>query len=170
MDQERDREELRRRALGWAPAAPRIDEIDHGRDLRLEVGPRGRDLARVDGIDCLGQSLTVALTTMRGSDVFNTDFGFDGLNALVEETNPVITRERVRVSVINVLRREPRVRRIGDVRFRVGALGSSDLPEPNEDDAPEPVVPFGTVSVRVAFETVTGEPVAVDLGRVAERG
>lgn len=166
MDQQRDRDELRRRTLGWAPAAPRIDEIDHGRDLRLAAGPSGRDLARVDGIDCLGQALTVALTTLRGSDVFNTDFGFDGLNALVEETNPVITRERVRVGVINVLRREPRVRRIGDVRFGAGALGSLDL----TDESEEPVEPIGTLSVRVAFETVTGEPLTVDLGRVIGRG
>jgi phage baseplate assembly protein W len=166
MDMELDREQLRRRALGWAAACPRIDEIDHGRDLLLEDGPSGRDLARVEGIDCLGQSLTVALTTLRGSDVFNTDFGFDGLNALVEETNPVITRERVRVGVINVLRREPRVRRIGDVRFGTGALGSADVLLNAEE---EPIEPFGTVSVRVAFETVTGEPVTVDLGRVAGR-
>jgi hypothetical protein len=59
------------------------------------------------------------------------------------------------------------VRRIGDVRFGTGALGSADVLLSAEE---EPIEPFGTVSVRVAFETVTGEPVTVDLGRVAGRG
>ena len=49
--------------------------------------------------------------------MFDTGFGFDGLNALVEETNPVIARERVRVAVIQVLRRDPRVRRIVDLQL-----------------------------------------------------
>jgi hypothetical protein len=52
------------------------------------------------------------------------------------------------------------------VRFGAGALGSADILAAGEE---EPVEPFGTVSVRVAFETVTGEPVTVDLGRVAGR-
>ena len=41
----------------------------------------------------------MAFTTALGADVFNTEFGFDGLRAFVEETNRNLLRERVRVSV-----------------------------------------------------------------------
>jgi hypothetical protein len=56
----------------------------------------------------------------------------------------------VRVSVINVLRRDPRVRQIVDVK-----LGDDRL------DAP----PFGAreLEVRVVFETVSGDQAAADL-------
>src|SRR5687768_4441507 len=114
-DQDHERQLLRDRVLGWAPACDPIDQPagaaggplgvltgrgDLGRDLRLAAGPNGRDLARVRGLDNLAQSLAIALTTLLGSDLFNTEFGFDGLNALVEETSPLLTRERVRVAVI----------------------------------------------------------------------
>jgi len=147
-------ETLRRQLLGWAPACELIEPgVDLGRDLVLEDRPSGRDLALVDKIDCLGQSLAIALTTLLGSDLFNTEFGFDGLNALTEGGSPVMTRERVRVAVVNVLRKDPRVRGILDVKLEDGRLDP---------------VPAGSrvLDVRVSFETVTGDPVTTDLGRV----
>src|SRR5689334_4444568 len=110
-DPERERELLRQRLLGRGMACSPVSGADLGRDLTLVSGPRGVDLARVSGIDNLGQSLQIALTTLLGSDVFNTDFGFDGLNALATETDPILVRERLRISVVQVLRRDPRVRR-----------------------------------------------------------
>jgi len=164
-DQDRERQLLRDRVLGWAPACDPLDQpggpgdsplrlltgqAELGRDLRLVVGAHGRDLARVRGLDNLAQSLAIALTTLLGSDLFNTEFGFDGLNALVEETSPLLTRERVRVSIIQVLRRDPRVRQIVDVKLEDGRLNAG-----------------GALGVRVAFETVTADQAAVTLGSLA---
>ncbi len=169
MDPERDLDIARRRLLGWSPACPQImPGLDLGRDLVLTRGANGLiDLARVDGAECLSQSLSVALTTLLGSDLFNTRFGFDGLNAMAEETDVVLMRERVRVSVIQVLRADPRVRRIVDVNLADGRLtgivGSPDGSEPEVGADPR------TLTVRVAFETVTGDQSTVDLGRVVPR-
>jgi phage baseplate assembly protein W len=151
MVTELDRDIARRRALGWSLECPEIlPGIDLGRDLRIQNG----DFTRVQAIDCLDQSLTLALTTALGTDIFNTSFGFDGINALVDETNPVMMRERVRVSVIQVLRKDPRVRRIVDVKLQDGQL---ELLPPGSRE----------LSVSVTFEAVTGDQVSVDLGKVA---
>jgi hypothetical protein len=105
-DRERERTLLRNSLLGWGLAAqPTQPNVDIGRDIELVDGPNGRDLARVIGMDSLVQDLSVAFTTVLGADVFNTAFGFDGLRALVEETNPILVRERVRISAIQVLRK-----------------------------------------------------------------
>ena len=154
MDTERDRRALRRRALGWGIAtAPIFPGVDLGRDLVLARGPGGLDFARVEGEENLAHALEVAMTTPLGSDLFNTSFGFDGLNALAGETDPVLVRERVRVSVIRTLRGDPRVRRILDVQLGGESAGSA----------------AGTraLHVHVAFETVTGENATLDLGRIA---
>jgi phage baseplate assembly protein W len=145
-----EREALQKRLLGWSAACDLIQPgADIGRDLRLEAGPNGLDLARIDGVANLDQSLSIALTTLLGSDIFNTQFGFDGLNALVEETNPVMVRERVRISVIQTLRRDARIRRIIDVKLEDGRLERPDTRE---------------LDVRVAFEVQTGDQLNVAVG------
>lgn len=151
-DRDLERDATRRRLLGWSAACPPLlPGLDHGRDVVIEDG----DLARVHSIDCLGQSLSIALTTALGSDVFNTSFGFDGLNALVEESEPVLVRERVRVSVVQVLRNEPRVRQVLDVN-----LGDERL---------RPAA-TGTLDVAVSFETVSLDQATIELGRVTPVG
>lgn len=153
---ELERDLARRRLLGWSVACePVMPGVDIGRDLALAGGGgEPLDLARVEGIDCLGQSLTLALTTALGSDVFNTDFGFDGIGALAEETNPILARERVRVAVVKLLQKEPRVRRVIDVD-----LGDERLRPP----------PGGRVlDVAVGFQTVSHDQVSVNLGRVVQ--
>lgn len=152
-----DREALaRRRALGWGLRCdPVFPGVDVGRDLRLRRGPAGLDLATVEGVDCLAQDLSVALTTLLGSDVLNTTFGFDGLRAVAEETSPVLVQERLRVAVVSVLSRDPRVRRIVDVKFEDSRL---EAPEPGNRE----------IGVRVAFETLTDDRVTLDLGRTAD--
>ena len=158
-DPELEQEVLRRRVLGYGLACPPIDPTtDLSRDLVLAVDADGRrDFARVEKIDALQQSLEIALTTALGSDVFNVEFGFDGLLAIVEETSSVMTRERVRIAVIQVLRRDARVRRILDVQLGEGALGA-------------PAAGSRRLAVDVAFETVSGEQVFVNLGRVSQLG
>jgi hypothetical protein len=81
-------------------------------------------------------------------------FGFDGLNALAEETIPMLARERVRVAVIQVLRQDPRVRRVLDVSLGPGAPAS-----------PTGVLDRRRLTVEVRFETVSGDDVRVRLGR-----
>ncbi len=145
-----EREALRKRILGWSAACDLIDPgTDIGRDLRLAEGTNGLDLARIEGVANLNQSLSIALTTLLGSDLFNTQFGFDGLTALVEETNPVMVRERVRIAVIQTIRRDARVRRIIDVQLEDNRL---ERPASRELD------------VRVAFEVQSGDQLNVAIG------
>lgn len=137
-----------RRALGWGLAcAPVAPGVDLARDIALVRGPGGRDLALVEGAANLGQALELALTTRLGEDVFNVEFGFDGLNALAEETKRALVRERVRVGVIQAVRRDPRVRRVLEVHLEDRADG-----DPRK------------LGVRVALETVTADRVLVELG------
>lgn len=139
-------------ALGRAPELAEIAPgADLGRDLVMTERPGGIDLAMVSGAAALSQSLALALTTLEGSDIFNTAFGFDGLNAMVEESDPVMVRDRARISVVRVLGKEPRVRRILDVK-----LG---------DDRLERVVAPGRVlNVRVLFEVATGRQLRLGFG------
>ena len=90
------------------------------------------------------------MTTLLDSDVFNTDFGFDGLNALATETDPILLRERVRIAVIQVLRRDPRVRRIVDVKLGDGRLEA-------------PAAGSRELDVKVVFETVTADQSTIKL-------
>jgi phage baseplate assembly protein W len=154
-DERLEREQVRQRLLGWSIACePIFPGSDVGRDLVLRGGgDTPLDLARVQSIDALGQSLSLALTTALGSDVFNTSFGFDGLNALADEPDPLIARERVRISVIKLLGSDPRVRRIVDVDLGDGRLG-------------RPPAGSRVLDVNVAFETVSLDQASVNLGRV----
>ncbi len=85
--------------------------------LDLAFTPDGRDIALVSGIEALGQDLKIALTTGLGTDPFDLNFGFAGAAAMVEETDPNLVRERLRVAVIRVLQLEPRISRIRAVDF-----------------------------------------------------
>ena len=147
---DRDRQLLRRRLLGWSlqcePVGRAVGRDPLGRDLQFTDGARGRELAVVSEAENLAQALQVALTTRLGDDVFDVGFGFDGLNAIVEQTSEAITRERVRVAVIQVLRRDRRVRSIVDLQ-----LGEQEPSDPR------------TLVVRVVFETVSGEQYSADL-------
>src|SRR4051812_14275633 len=103
-----ERDLLRTRLLGRAPRCALVGDLT--RDLVLARDAGGKvDLEFVEGMDALGQSLSVAVTTPLGGDVFNTDFGFDGLNALSDATTPLLVRERVRVGIVSLLRKDPRV-------------------------------------------------------------
>lgn len=145
------------RLLGWSPSCLlNAPGVSLGRDLVLASGPNGLDLARATGMDALTQALAVALSTRLGDDIFNTSFGFDGLNALVDEPDPILARERIRIAVIQVLRKEPRVRRIVDVKLGGGQL----------DIAAQPGADPRELNVTVAFETVSGEQVNLNLGAV----
>jgi len=158
--------EVQRRLLGRGLACRPIDPaLDVGRDLELAAGPNGRDLATVEGVDNLVQCLEIGLTTALGSDPFDTGFGFDGINALAEETVPLLVRERVRVSIVQLLRRDTRIRRIVDLKLLDGRL---ELPAPADggDDLAARLERWRSVRVDVAFETVAGDQTLINLGGV----
>jgi len=143
----------RRRSLGRGLQLVPIGDL--GRDLTLTAD--GADLAMVDGVENLAQSLSVAVLTPLGADMFNTAFGFDGLNALVEESAAVMQRERVRVSIVQLLQKDARVRRIVDVR-----LVDSRLDAPTTGAARE-------LDVRVVFEVTSGDQLTLSAGTSGTR-
>lgn len=153
MDLEAQKDLIRRRLLGRGLELVRVGEL--GRDLTLT--PDGKDLALVDGVANLAQALAVAVLTPLGGDAFDTEFGFDGLNALVDEVTPLLQRERVRVSIVTLLRKDPRVASIVDVK-----LIDHRLEAPSAGAARE-------LDVRVVFETVTGDPLTLTAGNAGTR-
>ena len=152
MDRQRERDLLRKRLLGRGLRCEPPDPGMHlGRDLVFDAS--NRDLAQVEGVDNLAQALAIALTTPLGGDVFNIDFGFDGLDAMTVESSPILVQERIRIAVISVLQKDPRVGRIVDVRLDDGRLTS-------------PGAGNRVLHVRVVFETATGETATVNLGEL----
>ena len=177
MDPERELTILRRRLLGFSLlCAPTQGPLDHGRDLVLAPSGDGptRDFALVEGMDNLGQGLTVALTTPLTGDVFNVDFGFDGLNAIAEQTVPIMVQERIRIAVITLLQKDPRVRRIVDVKLQDGRLNNPganvrelDIDVKLQDrQLNNSGANIRELDIRVVFETVTSDTATLDLGKV----
>jgi len=104
-------EQMRRNILGRGLVMRQVmPGYDVGVDLVLPRGPGGGDFAQVTELANLQQGLTLALTTALGSDIFNSEFGFDGLNAIAEETDRIIQRERIRIAIIRLLQKDPRWR------------------------------------------------------------
>jgi hypothetical protein len=153
MDAEAQRNVVRRRLLGRGLALTQAGDL--GRDLVLRAD--GTDMALVDGVEHFANVLATAVLTPLGGDVFNKDFGFDGLNALAEETTSGLQRERVRVSIVTLLRKDRRVSRIVDVK-----LIDQRLEAPSTGAA-------RTLDVRVAFETVSGDQLTLSAGNAGTR-
>jgi hypothetical protein len=154
---------IRTRLLGWGVAAVPMFPGEHlGHDVEFSEG----DLAVVSGTDNLSQDLTFALTTALGADPFNVGYGFDGVRALAEEQNALLVRERIRISVIKLLNGDPRIRKILDVKLLDGRLD----PLASDQDTVDPDTTRRVLNVRVAFETVTGDQSALDLGEVKLNG
>jgi hypothetical protein len=136
----------RRRLLGWGwRIAPIFPHVDLGSDLVLEPFGDGTRLAEVQAVDNVTQDLVVGLTNRLGDNLFNTQFGFDGLNAIAEETDPIMQRERIRLAVIGVLQREPRVARVGGVDVAYGDRQTREL------------------RIDVQFTLVDGQPVTASV-------
>lgn len=103
-----------RRILGKGLA---LSPTDPGQDIGLDITFAAGDLAWVEGHAALTQDLRVALCTGLGTDPLNTGFGSDAFAAMAEETDTVLQRERIRVAIIRVLRGDPRIRRVVEVRI-----------------------------------------------------
>jgi hypothetical protein len=150
MERQGSTDAERRSLLGRGLRCDKVNDL--GRDLLLQRGPAGLfDLGFVEGIDNLGQVLAIAVTTPLGGDAFNVDFGFDGLNALADEELPLLQRERIRVAIVNLLRKDPRVTRIVDVKLLDRRLET-------------PASANRELEVRVVFETVSGDRLALTAG------
>lgn len=144
-----------RRFLGKGLA---LSATDPGEDIGLDVafGPSAagkRDLVTVAGFDALVQDLRVALCTALGADPLNASFGSDAFGAMADEHDPVLMRERIRVAIIRVLKSDPRVRRLIEVRLDGEAPRSGAAGRVNELDV---VVAFETVLRDVATITIEG--------------
>ncbi|MET8308604.1 hypothetical protein [Micromonospora sp. NPDC005173] len=164
---ERERQAAQRRYLGWGLAfEPTMPGLDLARDVVFDDGPNGRVLALVAGTENVAQSLAVALTTLRGSNVFDATFGFDGLNALAEPVEPTLIREQVRIGIITLLDRDPRVRRIVDVNLDDGRLGAGGTGDGQDDAARAALRASRTLQVQVQFETITDDRLSVHLGEL----
>lgn len=146
-------DQLRKRLLGRGLALVPVGPL--GRDLRMVAD--GTDLAMVQGVDNLAQALTVAVLTPLGGDPFNTDFGFDGLNALADEVTPVLQRERVRVSIVQLLQKDARVSRVIDVRLVDGRLDAPSTGAARQLD------------VTVVFEATSGDRFTLSAGNAGTR-
>lgn len=138
------------RALGWSLTLAPLDPLDGA------AGGVDLDFTIVSGEAALMQALTLAFVTLLGSDLFNRAFGFAGLAAIAEESDPVLRRERIRMAVIATLQAEPRVRRIITVRF------SDESTEPARQ--PSAVPPERVLAIEAVFETVAGVQRAITLG------
>ena len=146
-----DSDVRRRRLLGVGPRADLVSAVDTARDLVLGDTGHGIDLDLVEGVDALCQDLAIGLTTLRGSDPFNLQFGFLGLTPLVQQTSPVLAREGLRSAVVEMVTADPRVRRVVDLT----------APQPADGPASR------TLDITVSFEAVTGDPVTLFTGGLA---
>jgi phage baseplate assembly protein W len=153
MDGEAQKNLIRRRLLGRGLRLVRVGDL--GSDITLDG--QGGDLDMVEGIDNLAQVLSSAVLTPLGGDVFNTDFGFDGLNALADESTSALQRERVRVSIVGLLRKDRRVSRIVDVQ-----LVDQRLQAPTTGASRE-------LEVRVGFEAISGDQLTLSAGNAGTR-
>lgn len=155
------------RLLGSGLACAAIDPgSDIGRDLSLTEGKGGLDLARSEGLENLVQCLEIALTTASESDVFNTAFGFDGINALTSPDSALLARERVRIAVINTLTADQRVSRIVDLKLLDGRLEAVSQSSATGGS----LAASRTLSVRVSFVAISGAQAEVDVGRLLAGG
>lgn len=123
---------------------------DPGEDIGLDIAFVGGDLGTVLGMDALTQDLRVALCTGLGTDPLNTAFGSDAFAAMAEETDTLMQRERIRVAIIRVLRADPRVRRIVEVRI---------------NGEPRPFTAERTTDLRITavFETAMRDLATIDI-------
>lgn len=141
----------RRALLGVGVRADLVSTADTARDLVLRTTATGVDVDLVDGVDALCQDLAVGLTTLRGSDPFNLNFGFLGLNPIVQQTSPVLAREGLRSAVVAAVAADPRVRRVVDL----------SAPTPSGDTVSR------QLDVTISFEAVSGDPAGLTVGGLA---
>jgi len=125
---------------------------DIGFDLIMADSGNGSDFVMQSGADNLGQDIHVALLTATGSDLFNVQFGFDGLQALTENIEPYMVEEFVRLSVVKTLAYDTRIKEVTEVELTPVETGERRW------------------TVEVTAQTVLGESVSFSLGEINGNG
>ncbi|EKV27260.1 hypothetical protein C882_1762 [Caenispirillum salinarum AK4] len=153
-----------RRLMKWdAVTAPIHAGVIQHADIAFETTTAGtRDLALVSGIDNLRQQLTTAMATALGSDPLNARHGFAGFRALAEEGDPLLLRERLRFSVLAVLRADPRI--VAVLRVLIGDEIAAW--HAGRDEPVPPRAGHGVVDVEAQFTIRSGETLTVAVGPI----
>ncbi len=152
-----------RRLLGWGPVCVSVaGDVEQAQDVVMENG----DLKLNHGLDALCQDLAAALVTALGVDPLNASFGFEGFKAMAEETDKFMLREKLRVAVVNLLRRDPRIDRIDQVligaEIAAAENGATTSPVPQD---------YGVVDIRVGFRLHgRSERLMLDIGSILGSG
>ena len=128
-----------RALLGWGmKTTSTVGGLAQAQDITFQDG----DLALLSGLEMIEQDLSAAFTTSMGADPLNTNFGFDGFAVIAEESDKFILRERLRISVINLLRRGPRIGKIDQVMIGQERQDAGIRAEPD---------PTGTLGIHAIF-------------------
>lgn len=157
------------RVFGWGIAsAPIEDIVFYARDIDLRIGNNGlRDLTLIEGVSAFEQDLRAALGTALGGDPLNLGHGFDGIRVLSEERDPMILRERIRGSVVAVLRADPRVLSVQRVligeEIAAYAQGGVAATAPASRAG-------GLMQIEAVFRVASGAEVSLSLGPVLGGG
>lgn len=148
-----------RRLAGWGPrTVSTAGDVASAQDILFVDG----DLALGEGLDALTQDLGAALCTALGADPLDLGFGFAGFEAIAQETDRVMLRERLRVAVVNVLRRDRRIERVEQVLIGRGEIEAARTAEPTASPAAgvattlarggsPPPADWGVVDIEAAF-------------------
>ena len=138
-----------RAVLGHGLALIQVPGSGSSLDLAWVEGASGRGLGLVEGVDNLAQDLAVALLTPLGSDPFDTEFGFDGLDVLTLALGQGLREQLLRVSIIRTLLADPRVVEVPEVVL-------------------EPIGDARRQAVHAAVRTVLGADAPMTLGEVEQ--
>jgi hypothetical protein len=122
-----------------------------GYDLVFADTGTGQDLVLADGPHTLAQDLAIAMITSVGSDIFNVQFGFDGLSVLTRNIDRSAVQDFLRLAVVKTLGADTRVKQVNSV-----TIGPAD---PNH---PETRV----WQVAADVQTVLGDVLKIVLGQV----
>ena len=125
---------------------------DIGFDLVMADSGNGKDLVLQSGANNLGQDIHVALLTATGTDIFNVQFGFDGLKSLTENIEPYMVEEFIRLSVVKTLAYDTRIKEVTEVVLEPVDSGERRW------------------TVAVTAQTVLGETVSFSLGEINGNG
>ena len=73
-------------------------------------------------------------------------------------------RERVRISIIQLLRKDYRIRQIVDLKLLDARLNSPESSADNSLSLEEKLERWRSLDVKIVFETISGEEFSINLG------